>query len=77
VTDLAMPDGSGRDVAAAVKAEAPATLVVMLTGQAGRMRAEGAPPPDVDVLMAKPARLAELRSILELARRRTEERPAG
>lgn len=64
ITDLGMPYIDGREVARAVKRESAATPVILLTGWGTRMNAEGAIPPQVDVLLSKPPRLKELRKAL-------------
>lgn len=64
ITDLGMPKVDGRQVAQAVKALAPGTPVVMLTGWGRRMNETGERPPHVDHLLSKPARLGELRALL-------------
>jgi DNA-binding response OmpR family regulator/signal transduction histidine kinase len=64
ITDLGMPNVDGRQVAQAVKAFAPGTPVVMLTGWGRRMSEDGERPPHVDHLMSKPPRLTELRAVL-------------
>ena len=71
ITDLGMPYVDGRRVAAAVKAAAPDTPVVLLTGWGQRLTAENQVPPHVDRVLNKPPRLRELRAALaELARGR-------
>ena len=67
ITDLGMPRVDGRQVAQAVKAAAPATPVLMLTGWGRRMNEDGERPPHVDQLLSKPPRLAELRAALARA----------
>ncbi|HVW68668.1 MAG TPA: response regulator, partial [Steroidobacteraceae bacterium] len=62
ITDLGMPHVDGRKVAAAVKAAAPATPVIMLTGWGRRLLAENDVPPCVDRVLSKPPRLSELRT---------------
>jgi CheY-like chemotaxis protein/anti-sigma regulatory factor (Ser/Thr protein kinase) len=64
ITDLGMPRVDGRVVAATIKASVPATLVIMLTGWGRRMVSDDERPTGVDVVMPKPARLAELRAAL-------------
>lgn len=63
ITDLGMPYVDGRKVAEAVKAAAPRTPVVMLTGWGERMTAEGDIPPHVDYVLSKPPKLRELRAV--------------
>ncbi|MDB6091043.1 MAG: two-component hybrid sensor and regulator, partial [Gammaproteobacteria bacterium] len=54
----------GRKVAAAVKAAAPDTPVVLLTGWGRRLLAENDIPPYVDRVLSKPPRLIDLRAAL-------------
>ncbi|MEY4545502.1 MAG: hypothetical protein RL685_1697 [Pseudomonadota bacterium] len=61
ITDLGMPYVDGRKVASAVKAAAPATPVILLTGWGQRMAAEGGAPLHVDVVLSKPPKLRLLR----------------
>ena len=67
VTDRAMPEMSGDQLAAMVKQIAPALPVIMLTGFGELMRARGESPPGVDVLVAKPVTLATLRTAMRQA----------
>jgi PAS domain S-box-containing protein len=62
VTDLGMPYVDGRKVAAAIKAAAPATAIILLTGWGQRMAAEGDIPPAVDRVLSKPPKMRELRA---------------
>lgn len=64
ITDLGMPQVDGRQVASAVKAARPDTLVLLLTGWGRRLVEEGEVPPCVDRVITKPARLHELRDAL-------------
>jgi CheY-like chemotaxis protein len=64
ITDLGMPAMDGRQVASAVKAAAPSTPVVLLTGWGQRMVAEGERLPYVDYVLGKPPKLRELREVL-------------
>jgi CheY-like chemotaxis protein len=64
VTDLGMPHVDGRTVAAAVKAIAPTTPVLMLTGWGHRLLADGERPEHVDRVLSKPPKLAELRKAM-------------
>jgi len=61
VTDLGMPYVDGRKVAATIKAESPATPIILLTGWGRRLLAENDIPPHVDRVLSKPPRLHELR----------------
>jgi len=64
ITDLGMPHVDGRAVAAAIKAAAPATSIIMLTGWGQRLVASGDVPAEVVAVMSKPPKLAELRQLL-------------
>ena len=64
ITDLGMPYVDGRQVAAAVKAACPQTLVLLLTGWGRRLVEEGDVPTSVDSVLSKPPRLRELREAL-------------
>jgi NO-binding membrane sensor protein with MHYT domain/signal transduction histidine kinase/ActR/RegA family two-component response regulator len=64
VTDLGMPYVDGRTVAAAVKASAHATPVILLTGWGQRLVADGEVPAHVDRVLSKPPKLREVRLAL-------------
>jgi signal transduction histidine kinase/ActR/RegA family two-component response regulator len=64
VTDLGMPYVDGSKVAAAVKEASPGTPVILLTGWGQRLQAEGETPPNVDRMLGKPPKLADLREAL-------------
>jgi signal transduction histidine kinase len=64
ITDLGMPHVDGRVVAAAIKAAAPTTAILMLTGWGQRLLGMGDVPPEVHAVLSKPPRLAELRQKL-------------
>jgi signal transduction histidine kinase/CheY-like chemotaxis protein len=64
ITDLGMPYVDGRQVCAAVKAAAPHTIVLLLTGWGQRFATEGDTPPNVDSALSKPPKLRELREAL-------------
>jgi signal transduction histidine kinase/ActR/RegA family two-component response regulator len=63
ITDLGMPRIDGRAVAAAVKATAPQTPVILLTGWGQRLQAEKMPE-HIDRVLSKPPKLSELRAAL-------------
>jgi CheY-like chemotaxis protein len=65
ITDLGMPYVDGGRVAAAVKGIAPMTPVILLTGWGHRILSSGELPQIVDCVLAKPARLRELRNALK------------
>lgn len=64
ITDLGMPQVDGREVARAIKAAAPATVVFLLTGWGLRLTAEGDIPPEVDRVLNKPPKLRDLQDAL-------------
>lgn len=64
ITDLGMPDVDGRKVAAAVKASAKATPVILLTGWGQRLVDDGDVPAYVDWVLSKPPKLREVRAAL-------------
>jgi PAS domain S-box-containing protein len=63
VTDLGMPNVDGRAVASVIKAAAPTTPVVLLTGWGHGLQGDKMPE-YVDHVLSKPPRLAELRAAL-------------
>lgn len=64
MTDLGMPYVDGRKVAAAVKASSPATPIILLTGWGQSLLEDGEIPANVDKLLGKPPKLADLREAL-------------
>ena len=54
VTDRAMPDMNGDQLAASIKQLAPSTPIIMLTGFGAFMEATHEKPPGVDVVVTKP-----------------------
>jgi signal transduction histidine kinase/FixJ family two-component response regulator len=60
ITDLGMPHVDGRQVAQAVKTEAPSTPVILLTGWGTMLKEEGNVPPQVDAVVTKPPKLNDL-----------------
>jgi PAS domain S-box-containing protein len=64
ITDLGMPFVDGRAVATAVKRLAAETPVLLLTGWGERLQTEHSIPADVDRVLSKPPRIAELRRAL-------------
>jgi CheY-like chemotaxis protein len=61
VTDRAMPDVNGQQVAAEVKRIQPAVPVILLTGFGDVMGAMNERLPDVELVLSKPAERAHLR----------------
>ncbi len=67
ITDRAMPEVSGDELAASIKEVQPQRPVIMLTGFADLIDANGGPSRNVDFVLNKPARLDDLRrAILEV-----------
>ena len=64
ITDRAMPEMGGDQLAAMVKEQAPSTPVVLLTGFGDLMNAAGEKPDGVDLVVKKPIRLSILREVL-------------
>jgi CheY-like chemotaxis protein len=64
ITDRAMPEVGGDQLAAMVKEASPNTPVVLLTGFGDLMNAAGEKPDGVDLVVKKPIRLATLREVL-------------
>jgi signal transduction histidine kinase len=64
ITDLGMPYVDGRQVIAGVRATAPHTPIILLTGWGKGLDADGEPPPKVDRVLGKPPRMRELRVAL-------------
>ncbi|HZR19222.1 MAG TPA: ATP-binding protein [Verrucomicrobiae bacterium] len=64
ITDLGMPFLDGRQVARILKAESPATPIIMLTGWGAFMQADGDLPGHVDSVLSKPPRAKDLRKTL-------------
>jgi DNA-binding response OmpR family regulator len=62
ITDLGMPHVDGRQVVASVRAAAPETPIIMLTGWG---QTDNAQTLQVDRLLSKPPRLQELRKALD------------
>jgi DNA-binding NtrC family response regulator len=64
VTDRAMPDMSGDQLAASIKRLVPTQPVILLTGFGEVMIADGTQPDAVDLVTSKPVTLAGLREAL-------------
>jgi signal transduction histidine kinase/CheY-like chemotaxis protein len=64
ITDRAMPEMSGYELAAAIRQTNPSVPIIMLTGFADAMGAEGKRPSDIDRVVGKPVTLARLREIV-------------
>jgi CheY-like chemotaxis protein len=68
LTDLAMPAMSGWDVARAIKSMAPATRVVLVSGFGVEVSAEDLRGNGVDLVLAKPLKLRDIKTAVALAR---------
>ncbi|MGE3267786.1 MAG: ATP-binding protein [Chloroflexota bacterium] len=66
ITDRAMPEMGGDQLAAELEREGSRTPVIMLTGLGDLMNEVGERPPGVDLVVAKPVTLAELRAAVVL-----------
>jgi CheY-like chemotaxis protein len=64
ITDLGMPYVDGRQVASEIKATAPATPVILLTGWGQRLVDDADVPMHVDRVLSKPPKLPDLRRAL-------------
>jgi PAS domain S-box-containing protein len=69
ITDLGMPYVDGRKVAVRIRQLSPQVPIIMLTGWGHRLMATDDKPENVDRVLSKPPKMAELRSTLaELVR---------
>jgi len=64
ITDLSMPDVDGYEVARQIKAESPATPVILMTGAGTQAKSTGPMPTLIDAVVDKPARMRELNDLL-------------
>jgi signal transduction histidine kinase len=64
ITDLGMPQMDGYQVARTIKAEAPHTPIIMMTGWGTTIREDGETNPEVDAIIGKPPRMQELNDLL-------------
>ncbi len=70
ITDLGMPEMDGKELAEMIKSLSPSTPVLMLTGWGKQMSLSQEEVPQVDMIMAKPPKPAELESALRKLCRR-------
>lgn len=70
ITDLGMPEMDGKELAEMIKSLSPATPVLMLTGWGKQMSLSQEEVPQVDMIMAKPPKPAELEMALRKLCRR-------
>jgi len=64
ITDLGMPGIDGREVARRIKLHTPNMPVILLTGWADELQAMAECPHGVDLVLAKPVSLDQLRSAI-------------
>ena len=64
ITDWAMPEMSGDQLAVSIKDEEPGTPVILLSGFGDIIRSSGELPTGVDMVMSKPAKLDDLRQAM-------------
>jgi CheY-like chemotaxis protein len=64
ITDFAMPEMKGDELAAAIKARAPKQPVVMITAYAEMLQSSGNPLKGVDYIISKPFLLENLRDAI-------------
>ena len=67
ITDRAMPEMGGDALAAELRRRGSTTPVIMLTGLGDLMNEVGERPDGVDLVVAKPVTLAELRAAVVMA----------
>ncbi len=67
ITDRAMPEMSGDQLAAAIKEAAPDMPVILLTGFGDMMDVTGEKPAGIDLILSKPVTVAALRKVLAKA----------
>jgi CheY-like chemotaxis protein len=72
ITDQSMPAMSGAQLAGAIKALAPETPVILLTGFGEEMLGAGGRPPGVDLVLGKPVSHEDLRRAISQALTRRE-----
>ena len=64
ITDLAMPEMNGEQLAAVIEKDYPGLPVVLMTGFGDLMKADGKMPPHVRAILSKPITQAGLRAVL-------------
>jgi CheY-like chemotaxis protein len=70
LTDRAMPEMNGLELAVAITQAAPALqkpMVILLSGFGDELDTAGGPPPGVDLVVGKPVTLEKLRDVLAMA----------
>ena len=64
ITDLAMPEMNGEQLAAAIDQTRPGLPVILMTGFGDLMKADGQIPPHVSAILSKPITQGALRAVL-------------
>jgi signal transduction histidine kinase len=64
ISDLSMPDMTGTQLAAEIRSRGRSIPFILLTGFGDEMKAQGAPPPEVDLVLGKPLTISTLRAAL-------------
>jgi len=77
VTDRAMPEMSGDQMAEAIKAEAPGTPVILLTGFGDIMMAKDEKPSGAALIVAKPVTMGDLRKAVAMVTAKIAPQPRG
>ena len=65
ITDLAMPDIDGCEVACSIKLESPSTPILLLTAWGSTLKDDAAIVSTVDAVLSKPPRMLELNHLLQ------------
>jgi signal transduction histidine kinase/ActR/RegA family two-component response regulator/HAMP domain-containing protein len=76
ITDLGMPYLDGRQLSRAIKTDSPETPIIMLTGWGTIMKEDGDMPAQVDGVLSKPPKIAELYAMLAEVTRRPQSKAA-
>jgi signal transduction histidine kinase len=64
ISDLSMPDMTGTQLAAEIHARGMRIPFILLTGFGDEMKAQGDPPPEIDLVLGKPLTSSTLRAAL-------------
>ena len=64
ITDLAMPQMNGEQLAAAIHTSLPGLPVILMTGFGDLLKADGQLPPQISAILSKPVTLSSLREAL-------------
>src|SRR5581483_810304 len=72
ITDLAMPEMNGGELATAIKLQTPNVPIILLTGFADTMEVQGDHPKAVDLVLGKPITQAALRKAIDLVLHKPE-----